>query len=126
MHVDAQRQCQEKQLRSWVCSRLCCNYTLCPRHTKRVLQSHWQAVLWPGRPPLLCLISCLPRYGNPTTRVLEEKIAALEGAEDCVVGMGALGAAAVRWPCSMKREHSWLKWMVACVDGAPKDCGAWS
>lgn len=26
------------------------------------------------------------RYGNPTTRVLEEKIAALEGAEDCVVG----------------------------------------
>ena len=38
MHVDAQRQCQEKQLRSWVCSRLCCNYTLCPRRTGRVLQ----------------------------------------------------------------------------------------
>ncbi len=36
------------------------------------------------------------RYGNPTTRVLEEKIAALEGAEDCVVrGRGCCWPAAV-------------------------------
>lgn len=36
------------------------------------------------------------RLGNPTTRLLEEKIAAMEGAEDCVAfssGMGAIAAA---------------------------------
>lgn len=35
------------------------------------------------------------RSGNPTNRVLEEKLAALEGGEDCVVtasGMGAIGS----------------------------------
>ncbi|PRW58599.1 cystathionine gamma-synthase [Chlorella sorokiniana] len=33
------------------------------------------------------------RYGNPTTRVLEEKIAALEGAEDCVVSACGMASA---------------------------------
>lgn len=35
------------------------------------------------------------RSGNPTTRTLEQKIAAIEGGEDCIVtaaGMGAIGA----------------------------------
>lgn len=33
------------------------------------------------------------RYGNPTTRVLEEKIAALEGADDCVVSACGMASA---------------------------------
>lgn len=37
-------------------------------------------------PTTCCHVVPHTRYGNPTTRVLEEKIAALEGAEDCVVG----------------------------------------
>lgn len=105
MHVDAQRPGAEGQrVPGEAAAQLGVQQVvlqLCPvstAHWMRVLQKHWQAVLWPGRPPLLCLLSCLPRYGNPTTRVLEEKIAALEGAEDCVVGVGTLGAAAVWWP----------------------------
>ena len=33
------------------------------------------------------------RYGNPTTRACEEKIRALEGAEDCLVSSSGMNAA---------------------------------
>ena len=52
-----------------------------PRPGRRAAHRHPAPPGPPALPP-----PCPPcTYGNPTTRVLEEKIAALEGAEDCVV-----------------------------------------
>ncbi len=39
------------------------------------------------------LWSAAPRYGNPTTRVVEEKIRELEGAEDCLVSSSGMNSA---------------------------------
>ena len=38
-------------------------------------------------------IDSLCRYGNPTTRVVEEKIRELEGAEDCLVSSSGMNSA---------------------------------
>ena len=38
-------------------------------------------------------VSSAHRYGNPTTRVVEEKIRELEGAEDCLVSSSGMNSA---------------------------------
>ena len=46
------------------------------------------------------------RWGNPTIRVLEEKLAALEGTEDCVAfGSGMAATAAVMLQCLGSGDH---------------------
>lgn len=37
--------------------------------------------------------NCCHRYGNPTTRVVEEKLRELEGAEDCLVSSSGMNSA---------------------------------
>ena len=43
--------------------------------------------------PCQQVIGPLCRYGNPTTRVVEEKIRELEGAEDCLVSSSGMNSA---------------------------------
>ncbi len=84
------------------------------------------------------------RYGNPTTRMLENRLAALEGAEDCRVaasGMGAISSALLS-PCrsgdrvvAAKALFGSCRWIISelmprfgieteFVDGA--DLDAWA
>jgi len=70
------------------------------------------------------LTALYSRYANPTVRVVEEKLAALEGAEDAVAfasGMGAIAATLGALLASGDRllaaadlyggTHSWLAWL---------------